>query len=171
MLKQRMQEAINNQIQKEIQSAYLYLSMEAYCQTLDLDGFANFFRVQFKEELDHAMKFYDYVNSTGGAVILQAIEQPQISFKSPLDVFKTGLEHEQYVTELINNLAKIANEENDYATASFLQWFINEQVEEMNNFNKYVKKLSLAGSDPTALFMINTELGQRVYTPIPTTQN
>lgn len=168
MLSERLIEALNDQINYEFYSSYAYLAMAAFAQSEDLDGFANFFRVQAQEELFHAMKFYDYVYQKNGDVTLQAIDKPQLKFENMIDVFEKGYEHEQGVTRRIYNLADIANEEKEHSTISLLKWFIDEQVEEEDNFNKLIKKLRRAESNPAALYMLDEELGQRVYVA-PTT--
>ncbi|MBK1810514.1 ferritin [Clostridium sp. YIM B02505] len=164
MLSERLIEALNEQINFEFYSSYSYLAMAAFAQSEDLDGFANFFRVQAQEELFHAMKFYDYVYQKNGDVTLQAIDKPQLKFENMIDVFEKGYEHEQEVTRRIYNLADIANEEKEHSTISLLKWFIDEQVEEEDNFNKLIKKLRRAESNPAALYMLDEELAQRVYT-------
>jgi ferritin len=163
MLSERLIEALNDQINYEFYSSYSYLAMAAFAQSEDLDGFANFFRVQAQEELFHAMKFYDYVYQKNGDVTLQAIDKPQLKFENMIDVFEKGYEHEQRVTRRIYNLADIANEEKEHSTISLLKWFIDEQVEEEDNFNKLIKKLRRAESNPAALYMLDDELAQRVY--------
>ncbi|GFZ32536.1 ferritin [Clostridium zeae] len=163
MLSERLIEALNEQINYEFYSSYTYLAMAAFAQSEDLDGFANFFRVQAQEELFHAMKFYDYVYQKNGDVTLEAIHKPQLKFENMIDVFERGYEHEQEVTRRIYNLADIANEEKEHSTISLLKWFIDEQVEEEDNFNKIIKKLRRAESNPAALYMLDDELAQRVY--------
>ncbi|MEE8389445.1 MAG: ferritin, partial [Anaerolineae bacterium] len=130
MLKQTVQDAMNEQIKHEFYSAYLYLSMAAHCESINLPGFAHWMRIQEQEEKIHGIKFFDFIHERGSRVVLQAIDQPPAEFKSPLDVFEKVLEHEQTVTELINDLYALAIQERDYASQVFLQWFITEQVEE-----------------------------------------
>lgn len=163
MLKEKMQEAINEQINKELYSSYLYMSMSAYFESINLSGFANWMYVQAQEELTHAAKFYNYVNEKGGRVILKPIEGPPTEWDSPLAVFENTYEHEQMVTELINKLVDLAIAESDHATNIFLQWFATEQVEEESSADQVIKQLKLAGDFPVALFMIDRELGQRVF--------
>lgn len=165
MISERMEKAINEQIQKELYSEYLYLSMEAYLASLNLNGFANFFRVQQQEEHFHAMKFFDYVNQVGGRVTLGRIDAPKIDFASPEDVFKEAYAHEQLVTKSIYNLVDIALEERDHTAHTFLQWFITEQAEEEATMDNNVKKLKLIGNDGRGLLMIDAELAARVFTP------
>lgn len=165
MLTEKMQEALNKQINAEFYSAYLYLSMSAYFESIDLAGFARWMRVQAQEELTHAMKIYDYVNERGGRVVLYPIEGPPTEWDSPLATFEAAYRHEQKVTGLINELVNLAQEEKDHATYIFLQWFVTEQVEEEASAKEVVQKLKLAGNAPGALFMLNRELGQRIFTP------
>jgi len=163
MIDQRMQEALNKQINAEIYSAYLYLSMSAHFQSVNLAGFANWMRVQWQEELAHALKFYDYVNERGGRVVLQAVEAPPSAWDSPLALFEHVYQHEQKVTGMINKLVDLAVEIRDHATNNVLQWFVAEQVEEEASADEVVQKLKLVGDDPSALFMIDRELAQRVF--------
>ena len=163
MIDQRMQEALNKQINAEIYSAYLYLSMSAHFQSVNLAGFANWMRVQWQEELAHALKFYDYVNERGGRVVLQPVEAPPSAWDSPLALFEDVYRHEQKVTGMINKLVDLAVEIRDHATNNVLQWFVAEQVEEEASADEVVQKLKLVGDDPSALFMIDRELAQRVF--------
>ena len=165
MLSKKMESALNEQINKEMYSAYLYMSMSAHCTNIGLDGFANWFMVQYQEEMEHAMKIYNYVNDQGGGVILKAIEQPPYDFRGPMDMFQKTLKHEQFVTKSINDLVDLAISEKDHATQIFLQWFVTEQIEEEGNDNEIIAKLKLAGEKGNGLFMIDKELGTRVYTP------
>ena len=165
MIKQTLQDAINEQINKEIFSEYYYLSMVAYFESEDLPGFAQFFKVQVEEERFHGMKFFDYLNERGGKVILKGIENPKTDFDSPLQVFELAYKHEQYVTELINNLMDIAIKENDHALQSFLQWFIDEQVEEEASMSKYVNQLKRMNGNGHGIIMIDRELAQRTFVP------
>jgi len=171
MIDEKMQEAINKQLNAELYSSYLYLSMSAYFQSVNLGGFANWMRVQAKEELAHALKFYDYVNERGGRVVVHAIEEPPSEWDSPLAVFEHVYRHEQKVTGLINKLVDLAVEARDHATNNFLQWFVSEQVEEEASADEVVQKLKLVGDDPSGLFMIDRELAQRVFVaPAATTE-
>ncbi|MCQ6253640.1 ferritin [Methanocaldococcus sp.] len=163
MIKENILNALNKQINKEFYSAYLYLSMSAYAESLGLKGFAQWFKVQSQEELDHAMKIYSYVIERGGRVKLYAIEKPKNDW-SIIEVFEDGYKHEQLMTESINNLMDLAVSEKDYATVNFLQWFVNEQVEEEASFSEILDKLKLIGDDKRGLFMLDKDLGQRVYT-------
>lgn len=168
MLSEKLEKSLNEQITFEFYSSYTYLAMAAFCESSDLSGFANFFRVQAKEELDHAMKFYDYVFQKGGRVVLGEIEQPKKEYDSMVDVFETGLEHERMVTSKIYNLTDIATEEREHATISFLKWFIDEQVEEEDNFNSLLKKVKRCEGNSAALYMLDDELAARTYVA-PTT--
>ena len=164
MLSNEIEEAINKQINAEIYSSYLYLSMCAYFESIGLAGSASWMRQQAQEEMFHAMKMFDYVNERGGKVILQAVEQPQTEWTSASDVFRNVLSHEQKVTGLINDLVNLALDERDHATNIFLQWFVSEQVEEEASAGEIVDKLKLIGNDANGLFMLDRELGQRQFT-------
>lgn len=163
MLSEKMEKALNDQIQAEIYSAYLYLSMEAYFQSINLAGFASWMQVQYQEEMAHAMKFYGFINERGGRVILLAIDAPPDQWDSPLAAFETTLQHEQTVTARINDLVDVAIAERDHATNNFLQWFVAEQVEEEDSANGVIEQIKLFGD--AGLFMLDRELGQRVFTP------
>lgn len=165
-ISKRMNDKINEQIQKELYSEYYYLAMQAYFASMNLDGFANFFRAQALEERDHAIKFFNYVLETGGEVKLLKIQEPQADFKSPLDVFEKAYEHEQYVTKSIYELVDAALEERDHATNSFLQWYVTEQVEEESSMDNIVGKLKLIDGDAKALLLLDNELAQRTYVPM-----
>lgn len=165
MLKKKMLKALNDQINAEMFSSYLYLSMEAYFQSISLTGFAAWMRAQVQEELMHGMKFYDFVNERGGKVTLEAIAKPDSSWASPLAAFNAILVHEQHVTSLINDLVDLAITEKDHATNNFLQWFVSEQVEEEASASEIVEKLKLIKDNPSGLFMMDAELGKRVFTP------
>lgn len=167
MISKNMQEALNEQINAELYSAYLYLSMVAYFESTNLPGFGNWMRVQTQEELTHAMKIYDYVNERGGRVALRAIAEPPAEWKSALDAFESAYKHEQKVTGLINSLVNVAIDEKDHAANTFLQWFVNEQVEEEKNADDIVQKLRLVADAPGAMYMLDNEMGQRVFTPPP----
>ena len=163
MLSEKMEAALNEQINAEMYSAYLYLSMASYFQSLSLGGFAAWMRVQAQEEMVHAMKIYDFVNERGGRVILKAVEAPQTEWDSPLAAFEGVYLHEQKVTGLINDLVELALEEHDHATNIFLQWFVTEQVEEEDSANGVVQKIKLMGDARGGLFMLDRELGQRTF--------
>lgn len=161
MLSKVVQDALNQQIKDELYSSYLYLSMSAHCETINLPGFAHWMRLQSEEELSHAMKFFDYVNDRGGRVVLQGIDQPPAEFNAPLDIFQQVLEHEQKVTGLIHQLYALALKENDYPTQVELQWFITEQVEEEKSAGEIVEQLKVIGDHSTALLMLDRHLGAR----------
>ncbi len=163
MISSSMQEAFNKQINAELYSSYLYLSMSAYFESINLPGFANWMRCQAQEELVHAMKFYNFVNERGGKVELAAIQGPPVKWESPLAAFQDAYAHEQKVTALINNLVDAATAEKDHASTSFLQWFVNEQVEEESSADKVVQQLRLAGERGGGLFMIDRELAARTF--------
>ena len=165
MISKKMVKALNEQVNAELFSAYLYLSMEAYFKSLNLNGFANWMKVQTQEEVAHAMKIYEFINERGGRITLKAIDGPETEWDSPLTVFKAIYEHEQKVTGLINNLVNLAIEEKDHATNTFLQWFVNEQVEEESSANEKVQQLKMMEKAPGGMFMLDRELGQRVFTP------
>ena len=165
MLNQKMEAAINSQINAEIYSSYLYMSMATYFDAQQLPGMAHWMRVQAQEEMAHAFKFYKYVNERGGRVLLTAIEGPPTDWDSPLDAFSAVAAHEAKVTGLINGLMDLALETKDHATSSFLQWFIDEQVEEEASAGEVVGKMKLAANNPSALLMLDKELGARVFNP------
>jgi ferritin len=161
MLTEKMQTALNGQLNAELYSSYLYLSMNAYFKSVNLDGFANWMHYQAQEELEHSLKFYDFIIQRGGKVQLQQIEAPPGEWSSPLAVFEATLEHEQKVTGLINDLVDVAHEERDHASNIFLQWFVSEQVEEEENVGGVLEQLKLMGDAKGALFMIDRELAKR----------
>ena len=162
----KMEKALNRQMNRELYSAYLYLGISAYFESVNLKGFAGWMRVQVQEEMVHAMKFYSFILQKGGKAVMQDIEAPPSDWKSPSDVFERSLEHEILVTSLIDNLVNLSNTEKDHATGTFLQWFVNEQVEEESSFDAVLQRLKLLGKDIGAgLFMIDTELAARVFTP------
>lgn len=167
MISKKMEEALNGQVNAEMYSAYLYLSMESYFKSLDLNGFANWMRVQTQEEMVHAMKIYDFINGRGGRILLKAIEGPPTQWDSPRAVFEAAYAHEQKVTGLINGLVDMAIKEKDHATHTFLQWFVNEQVEEEASADTVVQQLKMMENAPGGLFMLDRELAQRVFTPPP----
>lgn len=163
MINEKVERKINEQINAELYSAYLYLSMSAYCQSINLAGFANWMYVQYQEETSHAMKFYRYLNERGGKVVLTAIDKPQTEWKNVVDVFKNVYEHEQKVTGLINALVDTATAEKDHATVNMLQWYVAEQVEEEANASELVAQLELIEGKGPALLMLDRELRQRVF--------
>ncbi|MFO7739382.1 MAG: ferritin [Desulfatiglandaceae bacterium] len=165
MLNKEMEDALNGQINAEMYSAYLYLSMSAYFQSISLSGFANWMRVQYQEEMAHAMKFYDFINERGGRATLKVIDAPPTNWASPLAAFEAAYAHEQKVTGLINDLVEKALEKRDHATSIFLQWFVSEQVEEEDNANKIVEHIKLVADARGGMFMLDRELGQRTFAP------
>ncbi len=167
MLTVKMEKAYNEQINAELYSAYLYLSMSSYLSLNNLNGFANWMKIQYQEETFHAMKFYQYVIDRGGKVVLEAIEKPQITWKNIIDVFESTLKHENHITALINNLMTLAHEEKDHASVSFLNWFVDEQVEEEANVIELLQELRLIEGKGPALFMLDREAKSRVFTPPP----
>lgn len=165
MLKQRVADAINAQINAEFYSAYLYLSMSAYFQSQGLPGFANWMRVQFEEEQFHALRFYDYVNERGGRVYLKTFETPKHEWSSIVEVFEDVLKHELHVTDMINNLVDIAIEEKDHASNSFFKWFVDEQVEEEANVEQILSQLKLIDGKGDGILLLDRELATRVFVP------
>jgi ferritin len=161
MLSKAMQDAINEQIKNELYSAYLYLAMSAYCEANSLSGFAHWLRAQSQEEVEHAMKFFDFVNERGGRVVLHAIDQPPVEFESPVEIFEATLEHERKVTAMIHRLFELALEEKDYPAQVMLHWFIDEQVEEESNAGQILDTLSMIGDKGQALVMLDKELAKR----------
>ncbi len=161
MLSERMLKALNEQINKELFSAYFYMGIAAYFKERSFDGFASWMEAQAEEELGHAMRFYDYVFDRGGKVELERIEKPKQEFESPLKAFEAVYLHEVGVTQSIFKLVDLAREENDHATYTFLQWFVQEQVEEEASTKAIVDKLKIIGDHPQGLFMLDRELGAR----------
>ena len=165
MISKKIQDAFNDQVAAEFYSAYLYLSMASYLESIDLPGFANWMRIQYQEEVSHGMKLFDYVIERDGRAIVKAFDAPPSEWDSILNVFEASYVHEQKVTGLINNLMDIAIEEKDHASQIFLQWFVNEQVEEEASVKAIVQQLKLLGDSKGGLFQIDRELGRRVFTP------
>lgn len=165
MLDERMEEALNYQLNRELYSGYLYLAMAAYFDDQDLPGFANWMRIQAQEELSHAMKFYDYLVRRGGRAVMDAIEAPENEWKSAVAVFEQVYQHEQMVTGLIHKLVDLALEISDHATNNFLQWFVAEQVEEEESSSGVLHKVKMASQSRSGLYMLDQELGQRVFHP------
>lgn len=161
MISDKMQRALNDQLNLELYSSYIYAAMAAHFEYKNLHGFANWFEIQVKEELGHAAKFYKYINDQGAQVQLQAIKQPTGDFKTPAAAFEQSLEHERQVTKSINALMAQSIGESDYATAAFLQWFVTEQVEEESSVDDVIQKLKLVGEDPRGLFMMDRQLAMR----------
>ena len=163
MMNERVRELLNQQINKELYSAYLYLDFSNYFEERGLDGFANWYYIQAQEERDHAMLFYRYLQNNNEKVTLEAIAKPDKVLDSDMNVLKAGLEHEEYVTSLINDIYAEAYSVKDFRTMQFLDWFVKEQGEEETNANDLITKMELFGSDPKSLYMLNSELASRVY--------
>ncbi|MBS7645493.1 MAG: ferritin [Candidatus Bathyarchaeia archaeon] len=161
MIKDKVQEALNKQINRELYSAYLYLSMAAYFESINLKGFAHWMRIQAREEVGHAMKLYDHLVERGGRVGLQSIDAPPREWKSPLEVFEEVYRHERTVSQMIDDLVNLARSEGDNAAEVFLQWFVKEQVEEEASALEILERLKLVGEGGQALFMIDRELAKR----------
>ena len=160
----KVHELLNQQINKEFYSAYLYLDFSNYFEDVGLDGFANWYKIQAQEERDHAMLFYQYLQNENQRVTLEAIDKPDKKIESHMDVLKAGLEHEKCVTSLINDIYAAAYDVRDFRTMQFLDWFVKEQGEEETNANDMITKMELFGSDPRSLYLLNQELAARVYT-------
>jgi len=160
-MNKKMYEAINTQINKELFSGYLYLSMQAYFANQNLPGFAHWMHIQAKEEFMHAMKMFEYLGDRGEQPKMLAIDAPETNWSSPLKVFENAYSHEQKVTKMIHKLAELAASIKDHATQSFLKWFIDEQVEEEASADAILQKLKMAGSDKTALLYLDAELAKR----------
>ena len=163
MLSQKLEAAINEQIRHELESYYLYLSMAAYFHAMSLDGMGHWMRCQAHEEMIHAMKFFDHIIDRHGRVALQNLSQPQTTWESPLQAFEGAFAHEQFITGKINELIAIAREERDYQSEPLLHWFSDEQVEEEASASKIADELAMAGSDKSALLMLDRELGARPF--------
>ena len=166
-----MQDALNTQIAKEMYSSNLYLSMAGYYYTLNLNGFANWMRVQAQEEMVHALKLYDYLAARGGHAKISNIDEPPSQWASPMAAFEASFEHEKMVTNSINSLADLAIKEGDHATSILLQWFVTEQVEEEANVNDVLERLKMMGDFKGGLFMVDGELKQRRFVPPPANAN
>ena len=163
MMNEKVAALLNNQINKEFYSAYLYLDMANFYSKKGLDGFANWYEIQAREEQDHAMLMYQYLHNNDEVVTLEAIAKPDKAFTTLMDPLKAGLEHEKYVTSLINTIYAAAQEVNDFRTTQFLDWFIKEQGEEEKNSTDLITKMQLFGDDARSLYMLNSELAARVY--------
>jgi ferritin len=161
----KIEKAFNKQINEELYSAYLYLAMSAHFEAENLKGMANWMRVQAQEEMTHAMKFYQFIFDRDGKVTLTEIKAPKGSWKSPQEAFEGALSHEKKISSLIHGLVDLSLKESDHAANTFLQWFVNEQVEEEASAKEIVDKLKFAGDNKVTLFMMDSELGQRVFTP------
>jgi len=165
MLNPEIQDAFNRQINAELYSAYLYLSMAAHFEARSLVGMAHWMRVQAQEEVGHAIRFFDFINDRDGRVTLTEIAGPKTKWSSPLEVFQDAYEHEQKVTGLINGLSNLAANSKDHAAHNFLEWFVNEQVEEENTVRTIVDQLKLVGEDGVGQVMMDGRLGQRAAAP------
>ncbi len=166
MLKPIIEKELNKQLNAEMASAYLYLSMSAYLASNNLPGFSNWMKIQFEEEQAHAMKLYQYIIDRGGRVVLETIDKPVSEWKNVIDVFEAVATHEAKVTAMINDLVNIAAEEKDHATVNELQWFVSEQVEEEASVADILDQLKLINGEGTGLFMLDREMKQRVFVPI-----
>lgn len=167
MINKKVEKALNDQVNAELYSSYIYLSMSAYFQLQGLPGFANWMRVQAQEELAHAMKFFDYINERGGKVELKAIDKPALTWKSTLAVVQETYKHEQYITSRINDLVNLAIAEKDHATNNMLQWFVTEQVEEEANVTAILDQLKMIDGKGPGIFMLDRELKTRTFVPPP----
>lgn len=163
MLNKKVADLINDQINKEFYSAYLYLDMSNFFERRGLNGFANWYKIQAQEERDHAMLFYQYLQNNDCIVTLEAIAKPDKVYNTDMDVLKAGLEHEEYVTASINNIYGEAYSIKDFRTMQFLDWFIQEQGEEETNAREMITKMELFGGDAKGLYMLNQELAGRTY--------
>ena len=160
-LSTQMETALNQQLNDELYSAYLYLSMAAYCEADNLPGFAHWLRLQSQEELQHAMRFFDFMTDRSGRVRLSPVAQPPVDFTSPLELFEQALEHERQLAEGIDRLYQLADEQRDYACQPLLQWFIGEQIEEEKTTSRIVEQIRLAGNEGMGLYLLDRELGGR----------
>jgi len=167
-MNKKVEAAMNTQLNFEVESAFVYMAMKNYLATLSLDGFVNWFDIQFQEEMAHAQKFMNYLNDRGGRVEIRGFETPKNDFESVLEVLETSLNHEKEVTRRIHELMKLAVEENDFASVSLLNWYVDEQVEEENNFQTLIDKVKLI--DGKGLYMLDKDLATRVFVPINTNQ-
>ena len=163
MLNEKVSELLNQQVNKEFYSAYLYLDFANFFSEKGLDGFANWYEIQAQEERDHAMLFYQYMHNNDVKVTLGAIDAPAHDSMTEMDVLQAGYAHEQYVTSLVNEIYGAALEAKDYRTTQFLDWFIKEQGEEETNARDLISKMELYGNDPKSLYLLNSELAARVY--------
>lgn len=164
MISKKMFDAFNDQVKLELESAYIYLSMVGYFHAMNLDGMAHWLRVQVHEETIHAMKFFDHLTSRGASVVLLDIKQLKTTWKNTLEPWKEAYAHEKFITAKIHAMTKIAREENDYTAEPLLNWFLSEQIEEENNTDKISRQVEMIGGSKEGLFMLDRELGTRVYT-------
>ena len=161
---EKVYKLLNDQVNKEFYSAYLYLDFSNYYTEVGLDGFANWYKVQAQEERDHALLMMQFLTNNGEKVTLEAIDKPDVTYKNNMSALEKGLEHEKYVTSLINNIYDAANKVKDFRTLQFLDWFVKEQGEEEKNADDLIKKMQIFGKDAHGLYALNTELAARVYT-------
>jgi len=160
-MKKEIEQELNRQLNRELYSAYLYLSMVAYFESINLKGFAHWLKIQAKEEVGHAMKFFEFINERNGKVVLETIEKPKVDWSSPVEAFKDVYEHEQKITSYIHNLVELARKNNDYATENFLAWFVAEQVEEEAQSYEIYQKLQKCEESAVGLFNLDYYLGKR----------
>ena len=165
MISDTLREEINEQIKYEMYSAYMYLAMSAWCAERNLSGFAHWMNLQAREEVDHAMRFFNFLLERGGRIELQALDAPPVDYGTPLAVMEKSLEHEKFVSSRIHHLYKLAVEEGDYPAQVMLQWFVSEQVEEEASIDEIVERMKMFGSDGTSLLMVDTQLGARQPEP------
>lgn len=163
MLTKKLQDALNAQINREFFAEYLYLSMSAYLESIEMEGFANYFNVQAQEEHFHAMKMFNFVHDKGGRVILKSLSEPKADFKSVLHVIEESLKHERLVTKAINELMDVAIAENDHSVKSFLEWYVDEQVEEEATITKLLAKMKLIKGEGLGLLTLDNQMGMRKY--------
>ena len=161
MISEKIIKELNAHLNREFFSSYLYLSMSAFLGKMNYDGMAAWMKVQSSEEYGHAMKFFDYINKINGTVSLEKIDKPEFAWNSPLEVFEETLKHEKFITKSIYALAELVHSEKDYATMTFLNYFINEQIEEEETAAKIVEKFKLVGDNKGGLYMLDRELGVR----------
>lgn len=164
MISKKVQQAFNSQLNEELFSSYLYLSMVAHFEAKNLKGFAHWFRIQSQEEYGHALKFFNFILQKGGKVSLTQVATPKTEWNSIAEVFNDTLKHEQKITDLINKLVEVSMEEKDYAAHTFLQWFVTEQVEEEANVEEIIQKIEMIGDNKSGLFLLDNELGSRSVT-------
>ncbi len=165
MISEKLLDTFNQQLKYEFEAANIYLAMAAYCKAEDLEGFANFFIVQAEEERFHAMKFFNFIDEIGERIVMSGYDNPNNSYDSLEDVFTAALKHEQKVTAQINNLMSLALEEKHYASVNFLNWFIDEQVEEEAMFSSLIAKIKRVTNSPEGIYMLDNELAQRTFVP------
>lgn len=161
MIDKKMEDALNQQINEELKSAYIYTAMAADFESKTYNGMAAWMKAQAKEEMNHAFKIYGFINERGGKAVFKAIDEPTAEYSSPLEAFETAYKHEQFITSCIDKLADLAQDINDKPTQVFLQWFIDEQVEEEDNATTIVDKIKMVGGSPQGLYLLDKELGQR----------